>query len=120
MNASTMSKKRKLEYHPGRSSNHPSSLSVVTVLDQVTNQKNVKTLQKKKNDGVFGSDLHLPAPPPIEPMARPTALAGLAPIFRGLGASLESMGAGMADTFAREKCDRPPPAPACPRRRGPS
>ena len=66
MNASTMSKKRKLEYHPGRSSNHPSSLTVVTVLDQVTNQKNVKTLQKKKNDGVFGSDLNLPAPPPIE------------------------------------------------------
>lgn len=47
MNASTMSKKRKLEYHPGRSSNHPSSLTVVTVLDQVTNQKNVKTLEKK-------------------------------------------------------------------------
>ena len=63
MNASTMSKKRKLEYHPG-SSNHPSSLTVVTVLDQI-NRKNMNTLlQKEKIDGTVGSNLNLPSPPP--------------------------------------------------------
>jgi len=37
-------------------------------------------------------------------MARPTALAPLGTIIRGLGATLEGIGAGMADTFSREKC----------------
>jgi len=37
-------------------------------------------------------------------MARPTALAPLGTIIRGLGATLEGIGAGIADTFSREKC----------------
>jgi hypothetical protein len=37
-------------------------------------------------------------------LARPTALAPLGTIIRGLGATLEGIGAGIADTFSREKC----------------
>lgn len=45
-------------------------------------------------------------------MAKPTALAPLGTILRGLGATLESAGAGIADTFAREKRERPARPPS--------
>jgi hypothetical protein len=40
-------------------------------------------------------------------MARPTALAPLGAVLRGIGATLENIGAGIADTSTREKRLRP-------------
>jgi len=42
-------------------------------------------------------------------MARPTALAPLGALLRGLGSTLEGIGAGIADTASREKRQFPTP-----------